>query len=218
MEFDQTKIKLHNQGNTSAYLRNVDIFVGTVSTKFNFVWVRAVFFDRKSEKWLSTKILMIMRSSWFCHWLTYLFYCIWWDRMNFLNIIVIRLCILELCCQPWIRFRGLHFSRKESINFAISPTCQHYWEILPSIKVLAFAQKHNGLKKFPMEFSYLTFVTKINQFYNLSLDKMFYELSWSYLSHKEQISENINAPSKIFSPHFAFTHSHPSLHLWALGK
>ena len=94
---------------------------------------------------------MIMWSSWFCHWLTFLFYCIWWDRMNYLNIIVIRLCILELCCQPWIRFRGLHFSRKEPINFAISPTCQPYWEILPSIKVLAFAHKHNGVKKIPMD-------------------------------------------------------------------
>ena len=136
-------------------------------------------------------ILMIMWSSWFCHWLTYLFYCIWWDRMNYLNIIVIRLCILELCCQPWIRFRGLHFSRKEPINFAISPTCQPYWEILPSIKVLAFAHKHNGVKK---NSDGCTFVAKINQFYNLSLDKMFYELSWSYLCRKERISKNINAP------------------------
>ena len=113
-----------------------------------------------------------MWSSWFCHWLTHFFYCMYLMGQDelFEYLFVIRLCILELCCQPWIRFRGLHFSRKEPINFAISTTCQPYWEILPSIKVFAFPHKHNGMKKFPMEFFYVnficTFVTK-NQSMNM---------------------------------------------------
>ena len=120
-------------------------------------------------------------------------------------LMIIRLCILELRCQPWIRFRGLHFSRKEPINFPISPTCQHYWEILPSIKVLAFAHKHNGVKKFPMEFSYLnficTFVTKINQSIFHWIKCSMNYLEWSYLSRKERFSENIKCSFKnIFSP------------------